>query len=113
MVAYRGPRGRGPPRFLIPDGKPSMAAASRARLLELFKERAFSFGRFTLASGKESSYYVNSKKAIFNSEAVWLLGEVLWDMTRDLDLDAAGGLEVGAIPMAVALAQRYHQEGRS
>jgi orotate phosphoribosyltransferase len=85
---------------------------SRDRLLEIFKERAFSFGRFTLASGKESSYYVNSKKAIFNSEAVWLLADVIWQQTKDMQLDAVGGLEVGAIPMAAAVVQRYHQEGR-
>jgi orotate phosphoribosyltransferase len=88
-------------------------STSRSRLLSLFKERAVFFGRFTLASGKESSYYINSKKAIFNSEAVWLLGDVLWEMTKDLNLQAMGGLEVGAIPMATAAAQRYHQEGRS
>jgi orotate phosphoribosyltransferase len=85
----------------------------RTRLLTVFKERAVSFGKFTLASGKESAYYINSKKAIFHSEAVWLLGEVLWEMTRDLNINAAGGLEVGAIPMAAALAQRYHQAGRA
>ena len=83
-----------------------------SRLLEAFKSRAFSFGKFTLASGKESSYYVNSKKAIFHSEVVGLLGDVLWEMTKDLDIAAAGGLEVGAIPMAVALAQTYHRHGR-
>ncbi len=86
---------------------------SRTRLLQFFKERAVSFGRFTLASGKESAYYINSKKAIFHSEAVWLLGDVIWHMTRDLSLDAVGGLEVGAIPMAAAVAGRYHQEGRT
>lgn len=85
---------------------------SRIRLLELFKSRAVSFGRFTLASGKESTYYINSKKAIFNSEAVWLLGDILWDLTKDLDIQAIGGLEIGAIPMATAAVQRYHQEGR-
>ncbi len=90
-----------------------MAHSSRARLLELFKARAVSFGQFTLASGKESTYYINSKKAIFNSEAVWLLGDVLWEMTKDLNIQAIGGLEVGAIPMATAAAQRYHAEGRS
>ena len=84
----------------------------KPRLLEVFRERAMSFGEFTLASGKKSTYYINSKKAIFHSEAVWLLAEVLWEMTRELNLDAAGGLEVGAIPMAAALAQRYHQGGR-
>jgi orotate phosphoribosyltransferase len=85
---------------------------ARTRLLQAFKDRAVSFGRFTLASGKESSYYINSKKAIFNAEVIALLGEVLWGLTKDMKIDAAGGLEVGAIPMAVALAQRYALEGR-
>jgi len=87
-------------------------SAERERLLHVFRERAFSFGKFTLASGKESTYYVNSKKAIFHSEAVWLLGEVMWQMTQDLNIQAAGGLEVGAIPMAAVLAQRFHQGGK-
>jgi orotate phosphoribosyltransferase len=89
-----------------------MSEASRRRLLELFKARAVSFGRFKLASGKESTYYINSKKALFYSEAVALLGEALWELTRDLDIQAVGGLEVGAIPMATAAVLRYHQESR-
>jgi orotate phosphoribosyltransferase len=90
-----------------------MSHLARARLLELFKARAFSFGRFTLASGKESSYYVNSKKALFNGEAVYLLADVLYEMTKDLNVQAVGGPEVGAIPMAAAVAMRYHMAGRS
>jgi orotate phosphoribosyltransferase len=89
-----------------------MSQPSRARLLELYRSRAVSFGRFTLASGKESTYYINSKKVLFYSEAVWLLGDLLWDLTKDLDIQGAGGLEVGAIPLAAAVALRYHQEGR-
>src|SRR5262245_12966833 len=73
---------------------------ARRKLLDAFKARAFSLGDFTLASGKKSSYYVNSKKALFNGDVVNLLSEVLWEMTKDLNVDAAGGLEVGAIPMA-------------
>jgi orotate phosphoribosyltransferase len=89
-----------------------MPPSSRQRLLELFRSRAFSFGRFTLASGKESTYYINSKKVLFYSEAVALLGEALWEATQDLDIGAIGGLEVGAIPMATAAVLSYHQRGR-
>jgi orotate phosphoribosyltransferase len=89
-----------------------MNATSRQRLLELFRARAFSFGKFTLASGKESTYYVNSKKALFHSEAASLLGEAFYDLTHDLDVQAVGGLEVGAIPLATACVIRYHAAGR-
>jgi orotate phosphoribosyltransferase len=90
-----------------------MTEESRRRLLELFKARAFSFGNFTLASGKTSKYYINSKKALFHSEAVALLGEAIWDRTKDLNIQAIGGLEVGAIPLATAAVLHYHREGRS
>jgi orotate phosphoribosyltransferase len=88
-------------------------AAAGHRLLELLKSRAVFFGNFTLASGKQSTYYINSKKAIFNAEAVWLLGEMIYQMTRTMNLQAIGGPEVGAIPMATAAAMRYHEHGQS
>jgi orotate phosphoribosyltransferase len=86
---------------------------ARDRLKELYRDRAFAFGSFTLASGKTSSYYINSKKVLFHGEAVALLGELLYQATSDLPIQAVGGLEVGAIPMAAAAAMRYHQHGRS
>jgi len=89
-----------------------MASEARKRLLELFKARAVQFGQFKLTSGRESTYYINSKKALFCSEVVALLGEVLWDLTRDLNIQAIGGLEVGAIPMATAAVLQYHLKGR-
>ena len=85
----------------------------RLRLLELFRARAVSFGTFTLASGKTSSYYINSKKVLFGSEAVALLGDLLFEATSDLGIQAIGGLEIGAIPMATAACLSYHQHGRS
>ncbi|MCU0706412.1 MAG: orotate phosphoribosyltransferase, partial [Fimbriiglobus sp.] len=72
----------------------------RDRLKTLFRERALQFGDFTLASGKKSTYYVNSKKVLFHAEAITLLGELLYRATADLTFQAIGGLEVGAIPMA-------------
>lgn len=86
--------------------------SARDRLKELFRARALQFGDFTLASGKKSTYYVNSKKVLFHAEALTLLGELLYDATHDLDFQAMGGLEVGAIPMAAAALTAFHRNGR-
>jgi len=83
------------------------------RLRDLFRERALQFGDFTLASGKKSSYYVNSKKVLFHAEAITLLGEELYAATADLTFEAVGGLEVGAIPMAAAALTAFHRHGRA
>lgn len=87
--------------------------SSRDRLKDLFRARALRFGDFTLASGKKSSYYVNSKKVLFHAEAISLLGDLLFEVTSDLEFEAIGGLEVGAIPMAAAALTAFHRNGRS
>src|SRR5262245_48379451 len=86
---------------------------ARSQLLELFKSRAVAFGDFTLASGKKSTYYINSKKVLFHGEAIALLGELLFDSTKDLEFQAVGGLEIGALPMATAAVLRFQQVGRT
>lgn len=86
--------------------------SARDRLKDLFRQRALQFGDFTLASGKKSTYYVNSKKVLFHAEAITLLGDLLYDTTSDLAFEAIGGLEVGAIPMAAAALTAFHRNGR-
>jgi orotate phosphoribosyltransferase len=86
---------------------------TRSRLLDLFTARAVAFGDFTLASGQKSRYYINSKKVLFHGEAISLLGELLYEATRDLEIHAIGGLEVGAIPMSTAAVLRYRQAGKT
>lgn len=83
----------------------------RDRLRQLFLDRAVKFGRFTLASGKESGYYINSKDVLFHPEAITLLGELLADAAMDVQPNALGGLEVGAIPMTAAALVALHRRG--
>ncbi len=85
----------------------------RERLRELYLNRAIRFGDFLLASGKRSSYYINSKLVLFSSEAISLLGDLLYEATADLNIQAIGGLEIGAIPMAAAACISYHRAGQS
>lgn len=85
---------------------------ARERLRDLLAERAISHGQFTLASGKTSNYYINSKKILFHGPAIAAVGELIEELTRDIAIDAVGGLEVGAIPMAASVVLAFHRVGR-
>ena len=45
----------------------------RNRLFDLIKERSFRRGSFTLASGKQSTYYFDSKPTMLHPEGASLL----------------------------------------
>ena len=47
-----------------------------------------------------------------SSEGAELIGEVLYGWTKDLGIDAIGGLQVGAIPLATAAVISYQRHGR-
>lgn len=83
------------------------------RLLPLLKARSFRTGTFQLASGDTSSYYIDGKMSAVYSETAYLIGEVLYERTRDLSLDAIGGLEVGAVPLTTAAVISYQHHGRT
>ena len=86
------------------------------RLLELLKQRSFRRAPagepFTLASGEKSDYFIDGKMTAVSSEGAHLIGEVLYDWTKDQNIDAIGGLQVGAVPLATAAAIAYHRHGR-
>ncbi len=79
------------------------------RLLNIFQRDAFKTGDFTLASGKKSTYYINSKNVLFKGQVLDPLGEILYRVLKSYDVKVAGGLELGAIPMTNAWATRYAQ----
>jgi orotate phosphoribosyltransferase len=82
------------------------------QLLEVLRNRSFKRGTFRLASGDTSSYYIDGKLSEVYSRAAYLIGEVLYARTKDLAIDAIGGLEVGAVPLATAAVISYHHHGR-
>jgi orotate phosphoribosyltransferase len=85
---------------------------TEARLLELLTERSFRRGQFRLASGETSDYFIDGKMTAVHSEGAYLIGEVLYELTRDLPIDAIGGLQVGAVPLTAAAVIAYHRHGR-
>jgi orotate phosphoribosyltransferase len=86
------------------------------RLLELLKKRSFRRAEpgqpFRLASGEVSDYFIDGKMTAVSSEGAALIGEVLYEWTKDANIDAIGGLQVGAVPLATAAVISYQQHGR-
>ena len=83
------------------------------RLLRFLQQRCFRRGEFRLASGAVSDYYIDGRMAEVFSESAHLIGEVLYERTKDLGLDALGGLAVGAVPLTTAAVINYHLHGRA
>jgi orotate phosphoribosyltransferase len=82
------------------------------QLLKLLKERCYQEGDFTLSSGEKSKFYFDVKSVFMSSVGTHLIGKAIYDVTRDLPIQAIGGLEIGAIPLTTAAVQVYHQNGK-
>ena len=85
--------------------KPLSKSASRARLADIIRQRSFGRGEITLASGRKSDFYFNLKPTMLDPEGAALLAELTYEALKDDQLDYIGGLEMGAVPLAGAIAQ--------
>jgi len=86
-------------------------SAARARLADIIAKRSFGRGEITLASGRKSDFYFNLKPTMLDPEGAALLAELTYDALKDDGLDYVGGLEMGAVPLAGALAQLSWMKG--
>jgi len=87
----------------------------KERLGEIILERSFKYSEnppFTLASGRQSNFYFNCKPTTLDPEGMNLIGSVIFDMIKDSSITAAGGLTLGADPIANALSVISYQKGK-
>ncbi len=90
-------------------------SAMKERLGEIILERSFKYSDnppFTLASGRLSNYYFNCKPTTLDPEGMNLIGAIIFDMVKDTSITAAGGLTLGADPIANALSVISYQKGK-
>ncbi|MCK9274496.1 MAG: orotate phosphoribosyltransferase [Syntrophales bacterium] len=90
-------------------------AAMKKRLAEMIFEKSFRYSDnppFTLASGKTSNYYFNCKATTLNPEGMYLIGNTIFDMLKNSEVSAVGGLTLGADPIANAVSLISYQKGR-
>lgn len=91
-----------------------MSDAARQRLIDIVTTRSFSRGKtMKLASGRTSSFYFNMKPTMLHPEGASLIGDLVLAKLAGLGVTAIGGLEMGAVPLATAVAVASHRAGHA
>lgn len=88
----------------------------KTKLLSLLVDRSFKYSEeptFKLASGKMSNYYIDCKKVTLSSDGLLLVGQLVYEKIKDLDIKGVGGLTLGADPISVAGALVSTQNGKN
>jgi orotate phosphoribosyltransferase len=87
-------------------------AAREALIAHLSEHAVRTDGPFTLRSGETSSWYIDARQTTFDGTGAWLVGRaVLAEVPKDVD--AVGGMTMGADPIAVATAIASAEAGRT
>ena len=87
----------------------------RRRLFELIKQKSFIYREyppFTLVSGKQSPYYFNCKATTLEPEGCYLIGKLMFDKIKDLEINAVGGLTLGADPISLSISMEAFRTER-
>ena len=83
----------------------------RAELFELIRTRSFGRGKIMLASGRESDFYFDLRPTTVHPAGATCVGELICDALEGMAVDFVGGLEMGAVPIATAVAIASHRRG--
>ncbi|CAN2169161.1 PyrE Orotate phosphoribosyltransferase [Candidatus Nanopelagicaceae bacterium] len=87
--------------------------SAREKLKNEIVSKAVVHGKVILSSGKEADYYVDLRRVTLDHVAAPLVGEVMLELTKDLDYEAVGGLTLGADPVATAMMHVAARNGKS
>jgi orotate phosphoribosyltransferase len=97
-------------RRTVPSGlEPDLL---RSKAFNIIKNKSFSRGSFKLASGRESSYYLDLKPTMFDPEGATALSEMMFEHLQSRQVDYVGGLALGAVPLISTLTMLSFQRGR-
>ena len=81
--------------------------SAKEQLRDEIIKKAVVHGKVILSSGKEADYYVDLRRVTLDHVAAPLIGEVMLDLTKDLDYEAVGGLTLGADPVATEIGRAH------
>lgn len=79
-------------------------AEDRKRLLALILEVSFERRKVTLASGRESDFYLDLRQTLMRPLGVQLAGRLVLDkLSSGPPVESVGGMAVGAVPLVSAV----------
>jgi orotate phosphoribosyltransferase len=88
----------------------TVASEKKDRLKSVLLENSILRGRFTLASGKESDYYIDARLTTLHPEGVSLVADIfLEEIKRGPRIEAVGGPTMGADPIVGAILGASHR----
>lgn len=87
------------------------ATTLAARLSALLEERSRLRGEFELSSGTRSKYYFDAKPVTVDPVGINLVAQLMLPVVVRLGANAVGGLEMGAVPIALEIAKLAHSRG--
>lgn len=88
---------------MVSLGKVHAMSDAKNQLREQILAKAVVLGKVILSSGKEADYYVDLRRVTLDGIAAPLVGQVMRELTKDLNYSAVGGLTLGADPVATAM----------
>jgi orotate phosphoribosyltransferase len=75
----------------------------RDELLSIIRDYGVVRGKVNWSDGRESHYYLDLRRVALSARSASLVGQVMLDLTKDLDFAACGGLTMNADPIACAM----------
>ena len=86
---------------------------NQQQLVELVRKKALEFGTFTLASGKQASFYLDCRRLTLDSAGVRVVAEGMLERLAQDWPDAVGGMAIGADPITAAIITLADVQGKS
>jgi orotate phosphoribosyltransferase len=89
--------------------------SSRRQLIELLARRSARRGNFTLASGKQSNFYIDCRLTTMSPEGLSSIGPIGLALIheRGWEPDSVGGLTLGADPVSYAISYASAGQGKA
>src|SRR5206468_12318761 len=93
-------------------GRRTRVSTKYPQLAKIIAEKSLKRGKFTLASGRTSDYYIDARLSSLDPAGASAIAEAILKEIEGMKVDAVGGMDMGATPTVGAVAMRSLQRGR-